>query len=178
MSLERRTPLPRGEGPKRSPMPPRNPENPLKRGGNLSRSPFQQAGAPKVRATRRDTGASQAVRDAVFNRDRWCVRCGKALLKGRGDYSIHHLTLRSHGVDNRVEAQALFCGSGTTGCHGWVHAHPAAARAAGWIRLGNARPGSAPQPVMVAVPGGYAWFTLLADGTRHGTEAPEGTAAA
>ena len=25
------------------------------------------------------------------------------------------------------------CGSGTTGCHGWVHSHPFEARAMGWI---------------------------------------------
>jgi hypothetical protein len=113
----------------------------------------------------------------VFDRDRWCVRCGKAFVKRRGGYSIHHLTLRSHGVDNSVEAQVLACGSGTTGCHGWIHANPAAARAAGWIRSGTAKAGSAAQPVMVAVPSGFAWFLLLPDGTRRGVEAPEAAAA-
>jgi hypothetical protein len=139
----------------------------------LKRAGLARTTAPKPRA-RRDTGAPQAVRDAVFDRDRWCVCCGKALVKGQGGYSIHHLTLRSHGVDNSVEAQILLCGSGTTGCHGWVHAHPAAARAAGWVRLGNAKADPAPEPVMVALPDGYAWFLLLADGTRIGAESPEG----
>lgn len=163
MSLKRNTPMPRGGGLKR--------KTRLERGTGLSRSPR------KLKAPR-DTGASHAVRNGVFDRDRWCVRCGKTLVKGQGGYSIHHLTLRSHGIDNSVEAQILLCGSGTTGCHGWVHAHPAEARVAGWIRPGNAKAGNAPQPVMVTLPSGYGWFVLLPDGTRRGAEAPEGTAAA
>lgn len=169
MSLERRTPLQRGEGPKRKTRLEQG--SPLNRGTGL-------AHAPRTPKALKDTGAPQAVRDMVFDRDRWCVRCGKALAKGQGGYSIHHLTLRSHGVDNSVEAQILLCGSGTTGCHGWVHAHPAAARAAGWIRLGTANAVTAPQPVRVALPPGYGWFVLLPDGTRRGIEAPEGAEAA
>jgi hypothetical protein len=156
---------------------------PLKRAGLPGREESGRSrrvplkAVPRARKPRKDTGAPQAVRDMVFDRDRWCVRCGKALVKRRGGYSIHHLTLRSHGVDNSVEAQILLCGSGTTGCHGWVHAHPAAARAAGWIRLGTANGDSAVQPVMVALPSGYGWFLLTPDGKRHGTEAPEGAVA-
>jgi hypothetical protein len=151
--------------------------SPLGRGeSGLSRRVPLKA-APRKPKAPGNTSAPQAVRDMVFDRDRWCVRCGKALVKRRGGYSVHHLTLRSHGVDNSVEAQILVCGSGTTGCHGWIHAHPAAARAAGWMRLGTAKRDSALQPVMVALPSGYGWFLLTPDGKRHGAEAPEGAAA-
>jgi hypothetical protein len=146
------------------------PVSSLSRTASLSR-------APRALRAPRNTSAPEAVRDAVFDRDRWCVRCGKAFVRRRGGYSIHHLTLRSHGVDNSVEAQILVCGSGTTGCHGWIHAHPAAARTAGWMRLGTANGDSALQPVMVALPSGYGWFLLTPDGKRHGAEAPEGAAA-
>lgn len=151
---------------------------PLDRGTTgLSRGvPLKRA--PRERKARKDTGAPQAVKDAVFDRDRWCLRCGKAPVKREGGYSIHHLTFRSHGVDNSVEAQILLCGSGTTGCHGWVHAHPAKARAAGWIRSGNASTDPGEQPVMVALSSGrFGWFVLLPDGTRRGVPDPEEVAA-
>lgn len=62
----------------------------------------------------------------VDDRDnRCCVRCGVSLYAVTG--SRHHRKLRSqcsrqekHTASNLI----LLCGSGTTGCHGWVHAHP------------------------------------------------------
>lgn len=69
--------------------------------------------------------------DLVDDRDRYsCVRCGKPLNVTAG--SRHHRQRRAVGL-HRVENLVLLCGSGTTGCHGWVHAHPKDARAAGWI---------------------------------------------
>ena len=34
-----------------------------------------------------------------------------------------------HNVENLI----LLCGTGTTGCHGWVHNHPAESYEAGWL---------------------------------------------
>lgn len=63
-----------------------------------------------------------------------CVRCGRSLASFPG--SRHHRRMRSqsdrthaHDVENLI----LLCGSGTTGCHGWVHAHPADAYALGLL---------------------------------------------
>lgn len=40
------------------------------------------------------------------------------------DYSIHHRLLRSQGGTNAPANLLTLCGSGVTGCHGWVHANP------------------------------------------------------
>lgn len=65
-------------------------------------------------------------RDTVRTRDEACLRCGNTTT------TIHHRQRRregGHGVENLI----ALCGSGTTGCHGWAHANPAAARALGYI---------------------------------------------
>ncbi|MFT8986612.1 MAG: hypothetical protein ABF966_00020 [Bifidobacterium psychraerophilum] len=63
-----------------------------------------------------------------------CVRCGRSLWSARG--SRHHRKPRSvaglaerHTTANLI----LLCGSGTTGCHGWVHAHISEAVEHGWL---------------------------------------------
>lgn len=75
------------------------------------------------------SGPSRAVCDTVDVREgRRCLRCGEGV-GGWSGGSRHHRRPRSHpwpglhGAANLV----LLCGSGTTGCHGWVHAHPAEA---------------------------------------------------
>lgn len=79
-------------------------------------------------------GIPAEVRDLVWERAQgWCERCGLALLRGQGGYSQHHRKLRSQGGPDSPENLVLLCGSGTTGCHGWVHAHPTLAKAAGWM---------------------------------------------
>lgn len=63
-----------------------------------------------------------------------CFRCGKPVGPHWPGYSFHHRQSRSQGV-NTPDNLILLCGSGTTGCHGWVHAHPAESRedGNGWI---------------------------------------------
>ena len=62
--------------------------------------------------------------------DHSCVRCGRSLFVETG--SRHHRKLRSQGGKHDVSNLILLCGSGTTGCHGWVHANPAEALRGGW----------------------------------------------
>ena len=78
---------------------------------------------------------SKEVCAIVDRRDGWCcARCGASLECTGG--SRHHRKLRGHCRKDERHTPAnivLLCGSGTTGCHGWVHAHPALAYEAGWL---------------------------------------------
>lgn len=68
--------------------------------------------------------------ELVRQRDQGCVRCG------RFGGNIHHRRMRSQSpkdVVHNVENLIVLCGSGTTGCHGWVHAHPAVSYERGWL---------------------------------------------
>ena len=52
--------------------------------------------------------------------------------------SRHHRKPRGMGGRNRADANrpsnvVTLCGSGTTGCHGWVEQHRAEGYAAGWL---------------------------------------------
>ena len=78
----------------------------------------------------------ERTRRLVQRRDAWkCARCGRdAGTHWSGD-SIHHRRPRSHpwpGLHQPANL-LLLCGSGTTGCHGWVHAHPAPAYRLGYL---------------------------------------------
>jgi hypothetical protein len=65
----------------------------------------------------------------VDERDqRCCARCGVYVDGG----SRHHRQLRRFG-DHSAANLVLLCGSGTTGCHGWVHSHPHESYLAGWL---------------------------------------------
>ena len=63
-----------------------------------------------------------------------CQMCGRSIV----DYpsSIHHRINRGSGGSAKLERASLLiriCGTGTTGCHGWVTEHPVEASGAGWI---------------------------------------------
>ena len=63
----------------------------------------------------------------VDERDgRCCSVCGMSLTGVPA--SRHHRLMRSHESDpkrlHRASNLIDVCGSGTTGCHGWIHAHP------------------------------------------------------
>lgn len=74
-------------------------------------------------------GPTPAVCAAVDRRDRYsCVRCGRGIDGG----SRHHRQLRRFG-NHTITNLILLCGSGTTGCHGWVHGNVALAYEAGWL---------------------------------------------
>lgn len=88
-------------------------------------------------ANRRSSGPDTATRQVVIDRaDFRCERCGKRLLnKGA---SIHHRIPRGAGgtkdpLINHPVNLALLCGTGTTGCHGWVESNRSEAYATGWL---------------------------------------------
>lgn len=73
----------------------------------------------------------------VDMRDEWCCRrCGIRLSIVAG--SRHHRQRRAaggHVTSNLI----LLCGSGTSGCHGWVHSHVMLATSQGLIVPVNGR---------------------------------------
>jgi hypothetical protein len=76
-------------------------------------------------------------RRVVLERDGWsCVSCGRYL--NLYDYSVHHRVPRGMGgskvpwIDLPANLLCL-CGSGTTGCHGWVERNRTQAYAWGYL---------------------------------------------
>jgi hypothetical protein len=61
-----------------------------------------------------------------------CMHCGNSLAGWHG-CSAHHRLLRSQGGQDDPSNVIMLCGSGTTGCHGWVHHNRNAAREQGYI---------------------------------------------
>lgn len=62
-----------------------------------------------------------------------CERCGSAL-----GTNIHHRRPRGAGgssdpATNVPSNLLLLCGSGTTGCHGWIESHRTVAYRHGWL---------------------------------------------
>lgn len=96
----------------------------------------------------------------IRERDSWaCGRCGSG-----SNLSTQHRVARGMGGArgpgiNRPANLLTLCGSGTTGCHGLVEAHPIWAQAHGW----SAARWQAPTDVPVWTWRG--WVQLLDDGT-------------
>lgn len=93
-----------------------------------------------------------------------CVRCGKDL--SRGGFNIQHRRARGMGGSRLATTASaangiLLCGSGTTGCHGWVEVHREEARVNGWGVSQWEEPGDVP----VLYPNGR-FYRLNDDGTR------------
>lgn len=96
----------------------------------MRRSPLKRASSLRrtaMKATRQTTGPSRDVVEAVLERDQHsCVVCGHNLHGTRGlDWSIQHRRPRRQGGDPRPETNlpanlVAVCGSGVTGCHGWI----------------------------------------------------------
>lgn len=87
---------------------------------------------------RRYTGASQETRIGVMMRANYrCEICGGSLM-GVDGMSIHHRKPRGMGgtidvaINNPSNLMAI-CGSGTTGCHGWLESHREVAYEKGWL---------------------------------------------
>lgn len=121
----------------------------------------------------RRTGPTPATVELVWVRDGGrCARCGIGLNRGaRGTaWSVHHRRPRGMGGSrsawvNEAANLLLLCGTGVTGCHGWVESHRADARDLGWLIPANAVYTSHD----VAVPYWDGLFFL----TDYGTREPE-----
>lgn len=118
-------------------------------------------------ATMSDRQFQESKRIALQRQGWHCMRCGRNLhdpsvWPGR---SGHHRQLRRRADPtvrdlpcNIVE----LCGSGTTGCHGWTHAHPAEAERSGYIIPSWRDPLNAPIRDWNG-----DWWWLLDDGTAQ-----------
>lgn len=65
---------------------------------------------------------------------RSCRRCGRPI--NGYDFSRHHRIPRGAGGSALVDRASVIvtvCGSGTTGCHGWIESHRTDAETLGWI---------------------------------------------
>lgn len=109
-------------------------------------------------------------RRIVQRRDRYrCAICDRETGSHWSGDSIHHREPRSHPFDRLHQPENLLqlCGSGTTGCHGWVHAHPKRAYQLGYL----VHTGKDPATIPVYYRTG-GWQQLNADGTRTPAEPP------
>lgn len=108
------------------------------------------------------------VRAVIVARDNArCRRCGEP------GGSVHHRRPRGMGGTRTTPDPSwgvVLCGTGTTGCHGWVESHRELARAEGYLLPAGMDPDD--QPVWDTTTG--QWVTLRADGmlefTGDGTE--------
>lgn len=134
------------------------------RPGDLDRAgaddiPFPSPGGASRAVPSRPVPASAptpAVRQLCWKRDRGrCVRCGISLHGIRSN--LHHRRDRGSGgsslpwISTPINLISL-CGSGTTGCHGWVteNRNRKQALAAGWIVRKNGQ-ASVTDPALIPV---------------------------
>lgn len=105
---------------------------------------------------------TQRQRLAVITRDESrCARCRKGV--GNIPSSVHHRKPRGMGGTsdprcNDYRNLVLLCGTGTTGCHGWVEYHRADAYDEGWLLR------SYDELNYPAMRTDGAWLTLTRDG--------------
>lgn len=170
--MKRRTPLARGRGPKAG--------NPLRRTNPLrpSSNRLDKAGSPKrlpsATSTRTVEGFSLETRLLIVNRDSArCQRCGVQVSSTWPGYSLQHRDSRAMGGSNASHTNRpgngiVLCGSGTTGCHGWVESHPRAAQRNGWAVASWA------DPTTVPVHAADGWALIDHDGARRPIPAPLG----
>lgn len=150
-ALERRTPLVA-----KTPLARRT--SLVARAGLTNTAPLQRT--PMVRAVKR-TGPVTSVRALVAKRDcQTCVVCGGP------STNQHHRQNRGSGGSSLAAINSpanllSVCGSGTTGCHGWIESHRTGAEAAGYIVRRPTDPASVPVRVH-----GVGLVLLTADGRR------------
>lgn len=152
--LERKTPLQAKTGLRRS--------TPMQEAAGREQPGARKAAPRKVRI---QLGPTAEVVDGALEREHFsCALCGMGIgPEGRGvGWSVHHRLRRSQGPDHTIQNVIILCGSGTTQCHGWVHANPTDARAGGWMLSGRQEPLAV--PVLIA---GQRWVYLTSTGLYH-----------
>ncbi len=123
----------------------------------------------KAARRQRDTGPTDATRALVLDRaGLGCEVCGAQLyaldVGWLAPHSFHHRRPRAMGGTTRSETNSpanllLLCGTGTTGCHGWVETNRYQALAVGYLV------GQNHEPVDVVVELCAGRVTLTHDGT-------------
>jgi hypothetical protein len=104
------------------------------------------------------------VRGLVFARAGGrCERCGAGF-----NLSYHHRLKRSQGGDWVPQNIVLVCGSGTTGCHGWIEHNPDRAGRDGW----HVRPWEDPEDIPIKLHRSE-WYVLTPDGEAVDSEPRE-----
>ena len=128
----------------------------MKRGTPLQRRTPLRTSQQK-RTGRRDTGPAKPTRLTVLERDEYrCAVCGQSVLEI--PLSLHHRRNRGSGgsSDPLINAPSnllTVCGTGTTGCHGWIGSSPLEALGAGYVVSLNSREATTDVPVAHAVHG-------------------------
>jgi hypothetical protein len=120
----------------------------------------------------------------AFERDgERCFRCRLALrweLRGAvyvGGWSAHHRKARGRGgskdpMKSGIANCLILCGTGTTGCHGWVEKNRAVALEQGYlIPLNATTPEYEPAAVRIKR-GGDSWWLLTENGRAVEVEGP------
>lgn len=106
------------------------------------------------------TRVAPTVRDGVYGRDGLaCTLCGKTY-----PLTLQHRRARGMGSTRRPETDlpanlVTLCGSGTTGCHGYVEANPDISRQRGY------RVGQHTDPALVPIIWHGQWVWLADDFT-------------
>lgn len=100
-----------------------------------------------------------------------CVRCGHAVGEWR---SVHHRQRRSQFGPNEFPNLLLFCGTGSAGCHGWVHQNVEEAEGLGYLVRSTGIPARTPFQLMT--PDGPVRTYVTPDGGKV-ARLPEGMAA-
>lgn len=98
---------------------------------------------------------SRATCDLVDARDECCcVRCGRSLYSVL-TFSRHHRRMRSHPFPGlHLPGNVIdVCGSGSTGCHGYIHEHPAESYEMGWLVRGTSDVLPTEVPMLTALHG-------------------------
>lgn len=107
----------------------------LARSQSLPRVPMKRTRSDKVRDAQ---AALDAVTPALEARSGGRCEVGiPGECKGKAT-NRHHRRRRNINADGKADTLGNLlhlCGSGTTGCHGWITAHPRDARRFGWIIL-------------------------------------------
>ena len=114
---------------------------------------------------RRKTGPSEATRLLVLMRaNGLCEDCGGSLTKGFG-MSVHHRQPRGMASTKKLNSNSesnlpVVCGSGTTGCHGWIESNRSESYEKGYLVSYN-KQSSEDTPIKLR----DGWFYLTNEGT-------------
>lgn len=112
----------------------------------------------------RRTGPTPQDRHTVLLRASY--RCERCELPLNSNLSVHHRRPRRMGGTRRPDANSpqnllVLCGSGTTGCHGWIESHRREAYDAGYLLYDMDDPLIHPYR-----DGSGNWWILTEDGGR------------